>query len=110
VRPAAIALPKKRGSWWVVVKYAERETDRVPVLGNGEEISQPSRIEEGVEISCVSENPCTKKTGNDAGPDCIAIANLEWKRNAWRITKRLPCPPAFVLKVPSVGDSHHSFR
>jgi hypothetical protein len=92
MRPAALALPKKRGCWWVVIKYAERETDPVPVLGNGDETSQPSRIEEGVEISYASENPCDQKRDNGAGPECIAIAKLEWKHTAWRITKRLPCP------------------
>jgi hypothetical protein len=29
---------------------------------------------------------------NGEGPERIAIAKLEWKRNAWRIAKRFPCP------------------
>lgn len=96
VVPATIALPKERSSRWVVVKYAERQTDPVPVLGDATETSQPSRIEEGLEISYSSENPCAQPTNRGAAPECIAIARLEWKRNRWRIAKRLPCPRVHV--------------
>ena len=90
--PATLALPKIGLCWWLVVKYAERRTDPVPVAADGIDSLQPSRIEEGVEISYDSENPCDQKMKNDAVPEYIAIAKLTWKRNGWRIAKRLPCP------------------
>jgi hypothetical protein len=92
VKPVTLALPKKGGCWWVVIKYAERQTDPVPVPADDGETSQPSRIEEGVEISYDSQNPCDQKMKQDAGPECVAIAKLEWKQNGWRIARRLPCP------------------
>ena len=92
MKRATIPLPKKRLCWWVVVQYAERQTDPVPVRGNGGDTSQPSRIEEGVEISYASENPCDQKMTKNAGPECIAIAKLTWKHSGWRVAKRLPCP------------------
>ncbi|HEY3197738.1 MAG TPA: hypothetical protein VGJ57_06970 [Nitrospirales bacterium] len=92
IRPATVPLPKKRRGWWVVVKYAERRTDPVPVPADGGNSSQPSRIEEGLEISYDSENPCDQKTKKDVGPESIAIAKLKWKQNGWHVAKRLPCP------------------
>jgi hypothetical protein len=90
--PATLKLPKERTPQWVVIKYAERQTDPVPVLADGDETLQPSRIEEGIEIFYASENPCAPKRNKGEGPECIAIAKLLWKHNAWHIAKGLPCP------------------
>ena len=98
MRPATLPLPKKGLCWWVVVKYAERQTDPVPVPADGGDTSQPSRIEEGVEISYDSKNPCDQKMKKDAGPECIAIAKLKWKQSGWRIAKHLPCPRARIRR------------
>jgi hypothetical protein len=89
--PATLKLPKERSPRWVVVKYAERPADPVPVLGVGDETMEPSRIEEGVEISYASENPCGPKTSTPAELEWIAIAKVVWKGNAWRVAKGLPC-------------------
>ena len=72
--PATLKLPKERSPRWIVVKYAERQTDCVPVPGDGGETLEPSRIEEGVEIFYASENPCAPKKNTDERTECIAIA------------------------------------
>ncbi len=89
--PATLKLPKERSPLWVVVKYAERPADPVPVLGVGDETMEPSRIEEGVEISYASENPCGPKITTPAEFEWIAIAKVIWKGKAWHIAKSLPC-------------------
>jgi hypothetical protein len=98
--PATLKLPKERSPRWVVVKYAERQTDPVLGVGDDEGTLKPSRIEEGIEITYASENPCAPNKNEGKGPDCIAIAKLQWKQSAWRIAKSVPCPRVRLRETP----------
>lgn len=87
-----IALPKERCPWWIVLKYAERQTDAVPVPSTGTENFQSSRVEEGVEIFYAADDPQIGSNTQRSVPDSIAIAKVQWKRDGWRLVRRVPRP------------------
>jgi hypothetical protein len=88
--PVILKLPKAKCPWYVILQYAERETDPVPVLSDGDQGVQNSRIEEGAEMAFSSTNPCSGQKKEPCGePHPICIGKVAWKAGRWRIGRSL---------------------
>jgi len=90
-----LAVPEREGPLYVMIRYAEYETDPVPVMGDcaSEEKVAFTRIVEGYEITFQPDAPCPGRECVDPHHPCAAqraipLAKLVRKRGRWEAARR----------------------
>ena len=86
-----IPLPESKTCQYVVIEYTEKLCSYVPVIGEPDDDSQPTRIEESYSISYKTDDPCRKHGGSDSmcglceEAHAIPLAKLTHRGSRWSV-------------------------